>query len=158
MTTVVDEGEEDKSLAILDDIRSLSAVSPEVALRRPMVELVNATLQAAGRSDHTRRAYRTAIGLFLQFLDMERGDLLPPVLNEEWRPFASSVKEGLRTVWEYRCAAAALRLVDAGLLDGFRAWREEMGDGPNAVTTRVYAVRTFLKVAYRDGVLTNEQA
>lgn len=153
-----EEPEDMKSLAVLNDIRSLSAVSPEVALRRPMVELVEATLQAAGRSEHTRRAYRTAIGLFLQYLDSERGHLLPPALSEEWRPFASSVKVGLRTVWEYRCAAAALRLVDAGLLDGYRAWREAIGDGPNGVTTRVYAVRTFLRVAYRDGVLTHEQA
>lgn len=77
------------SLAVLDSLQSLSAVSPEVALRKPMMELVLATLQAAGRSENTKRAYQTAIGLFLQFLDQERGDGLPAAVLEEWRPFAA---------------------------------------------------------------------
>jgi integrase/recombinase XerD len=142
----------------LDELRSISAVSPEVALRKPMADLVLAALQSAGRSEHTRRAYLTAIGLFLQFLDQERGDLLPPALADEWRPFSLPRREGRRTIWEYHCQAAVLRLVDASLLDAFRSWREGQGDGPNAVTTRVYAVRSFLRVAYRDGILTQDQA
>lgn len=146
---------ETQDLARLEALADLSAVSPEVALRRPLADLVLATLKAAARSEHTARAYRTAIGLFVQYLDQERGGQLPELAD--WRPFAVTSKDGRRTAWEYRPPCAVLRLVDAGILDGFRFWREAEGDGPNAVTTRIYAVRAFLRVALRDGVLTPEQ-
>lgn len=135
-----------------------SVVSEEAALRRPLADLVTATLQSASRSEHTRRAYRTAIGLFLEFLDLERGAMLPEYLGD-WRPLAESSR-GARgeTVWTYRGACAVLRLVDAGLVDGFRAWREAQGDGPNSASARWAVVRTFLAVAYRDGVLSHDQA
>lgn len=139
------------SAATPDD---LSMPAPQAALRRPLGEVVNAALEAAGRSAHTRRAYQTAIGLFLQHLDRERGHLLPV---PDWRPLAESLAEGRQTVWTFRGPAAVLRVVDAGLLDGFRAWREAAGDSPNTATQRVYAVRTFLAVALRDGILTREQ-
>ena len=112
------------------------------------------------------RAYRTAIGLFLQFLDEERGALLPARMAAIWRPFAVSTREKTiadrrsvwHTAWEYRGPAAILSLVDRQLLDGFRASRERHGDGPNAVNARVYAVQTFLRIALREGLLTEEQA
>jgi integrase/recombinase XerD len=137
----------------------LSSASPEAALRRPIAELVDATLKAAARgSENTARAYQTAIGLFLEHLDFERGDLLPPDLASSWRPFAEAGREGRRTVWTFRPAAAILRLVDASLLDSFASWRDSEGDNTNTVSTRLYAVRTFLSVAYRDNALTAEQA
>lgn len=137
------------------------------ATRRPLADLVDATLKAAARSDHTKRVYTTAIGLFLQFLDVQRGELLPDDVRDAWRPFARSQAEKIcredkhlatRTSWTFRGPCAVLRLVDAGLLDAFSAWRETEGDGRNAVTTRIAAVRSFLSVALRDGVLTVEQA
>ena len=67
------------------DAATLSIVSPEVALQRPIEEVITATLLAAGRSPHTQRSYRTGIGLFLQFLEDARGHLLPPVADA-WRP------------------------------------------------------------------------
>jgi integrase/recombinase XerC/integrase/recombinase XerD len=134
-------------------------VSPEAAIRRPVAEVVEATLKAAARGSHnTARAYQTAIGLFLQHLDAERGNMLPSNLATKWRPFAETSREGKRTVWTFRPAAAVLRMVDAGLLDGFASWRDFEGDSTNTVSTRLYAVRTFLSVAYRDNVLTAEQA
>lgn len=135
-----------------------SLVSREAALKRPLAEIVAAALTASGRSEHTRRSYRTAIGLFLQCLDRERSHVLPPNLAREWRPFASTETVGRQVVWDIRPPAVVLRLVDAAIVDSFRAWREESGDNTNAASTRVAAVRTFLAVAYRDGVLTAEQA
>lgn len=143
------------SAATMAQLAGFSAASPEFALRRPLAELVEATLQAAARSVHTRRAYQTAIGLFLKYLDGQERTQQAPA---DWRPLAETHQEGKRTVWEYRGAAAVLRLVDAGLLDGFRVWRENQGDGPNATASRMYAVQTFLRVALRDGVLTQDQA
>jgi integrase len=72
--------------------------------------------------------------------------------------FAEANTEGRRTIWTFRPPAAVLRLVDAPLLDGFRAWREAAGDSGNTATVRVYAVRTLLAVALRDGILTSDQA
>jgi integrase len=142
----------------LAGLANLSAVSPEAALRRPLAELVAATLDAAGSSEHTRRAYQTAIGLFLEYLDHARGELLPPALAAQWRPLAAASQEGRKTVWTIRGAAAVLRLVDAGLLDSFRAARVAAGDETETASLRVNAVRTFLRVALRDGALTQEQA
>ena len=137
---------------------TLSSVSPETALRRPLADLVQATLQAAGRSPHTQRAYQTAIGLFLRYLERERAHLIPVEVAQGWHPFAETTTDVRRTVWSFHAPSAVLRLVDAALLDGFRVWREQQGDRPNAASLRVAAVRTFLAVAYRDGVLTTEQA
>lgn len=140
------------------DPATLSIVSTEIALQRPVGELIEATLIAAGRSDHTRRSYRTGISLFLQFLEQERGDLLPPAADA-WRPFAAPATGRYgKTEWSYRAPAGVLRLVDAALLDRFRAVREQAGDSPNAASQRVAAVRTFLAVAFRDRVLTTDQA
>jgi integrase len=135
-----------------------SAAAAEAAARRPLAEVVAAALTASSRSEHTRRSYRTAIGLFLQHLDRERGGTLPRDLEREWRPFASTETVGRQVVWDVRPPAVVLRLVDAPVVDSFREWREESGDNVNAASTRVAAVRTFLAVAYRDGVLTTEQA
>lgn len=137
----------------------LSAVSSEAALRRPLSEIVEAALEsAASRSRHTTRAYRTAIGLFLQFLDRSKGKLLPEELSG-WRPFAASYDlDSGGKMWKFSGPGAVLRLVDGGVLAGFKASRERAGDSVNTIAQRIPAVRTFLSVAYRDGVLTHEQA
>lgn len=152
-------GSPSTDLVPVEAFAQLSSASPEAAIRRPIAELVEATLKAAARgSDNTARTYQTSIGLFLQHLDAERGDLLPQDLAASWRPFVEVGREGRRTTWSYRPAAAVLRLVDASLLDSFASWRDAEGDNTNTVSTRLYAVRTFLSVAYRDNVLTAEQA
>jgi integrase len=135
-----------------------AATDAHAPLQRPLADLVAATLTAAGRSQATQRAYQTAIGLFIQYLDQARGDTVPADLAADWRPFATAQTEGKRTVWAFRPPAVVLRLVDAQLLDGFRAWRTAQGDSVNTAAQRVYAVRTFLSVALRDGVLTDDQA
>ena len=109
------------------------------AATRPLGLVVAATMQAAARSEHTRRAYTTGIGYFLTFLDATVGDQVPT----DWRPFAQAGKESevvrgrtvTRTVWAYNGPAAVLRLVDAGTLDAFRAWRESEGDSPNTASS-----------------------
>ena len=57
------------TLAITNAVRKLadvSIVSPELAIYRPLAEIVTAAIQAAaGNSEHTQRAYRTAIGQFI---------------------------------------------------------------------------------------------
>lgn len=113
-----------------------------------------ATLQASARSEHSKRAYRTAMGYFLQYLDAVLNEQLP----REFRPLAEPTKEGRRTVWAYRGTAGVLRCVRPGHLDGFRAWCESQGDSPNTVAKLVATATTFLRVAYRDGVLGLAQA
>lgn len=141
---------------LLDALDSTSlAFSP---LRRPLADLVAATLSAAARSPATQRSYQTAIGLFLQHVDQQRSAMLPPDVAIAWCPFAETTSEGKRTLWSFRPPAALLRLVDASVLDSFRAWRIEQGDSAASATIRLYAVRSLLAVAYRDGVLTAEQA
>jgi integrase len=129
-----------------------------VVLRRPIGHVVAATLGAAAKnSEHTARAYQTAMGLFMRFLESERGHQVPP----EWQPFAEAGKggeSGRKTVWSWRPPAAVLRLVDAALLDGFAVLRSAEGDSINTIAARLGAVRTFLSVAYRDGILTHDQA
>jgi integrase len=114
----------------------------------------NALTAAAGESENTARAYLTGIGLFLQYLSDRLGDALPA----EFLPLAETGKVGRKTVWEFRGEAGVLRAVFAGLLDDFTAWRADQGDSRSTQNLRRRAVSTFLRVAYRDGVLTHEQA
>jgi len=154
-----------KELTTLKGLSDLSAVSPEVAMSQPLANLVDSTLKAACRSQHTRRAYQTGIGLFLQYLDLERGDLIPDEFQQV-RPLATKITQQLKdkrnrtyekTAWEFSGPAGLLRLVDAALLDGFSHYRESQGDSPNTANLRVYAARVFLSVALRDGVITLPQ-
>ena len=138
-------------------LNGLSAVSPEVALRRPLSDLVDATLAAAGHSAHTERAYKTAVGQFLQFLDLTQGQNVPAHLASQWRPFAAASLERRATVWTFRAPAAVLRLVTPATLDAFRAQLEAGGATANTASHRVSVVKTFLAVAYREGALTDEQ-
>jgi len=152
---------QDLSPALRHLVADLDAAD-RAAVARPIGLVVAATLQAAARSEHTRRAYTTGIGYFLRFLDATVGDKVP----DDWRPFADPGKESTvqrgrtvtRTVWAYNGPAVVLRLVDAGTLDAFRAWRESEGDSPNTASKHVAAVRTFLAVAYRDHVIGTEAA
>ena len=148
--------------AVLDTVNALDSVE-RVAAARPLGLVVAATLQAAARSEHTKRAYSTSVGYFLTYVDAVAGDQVPSA----WRPFAQAGKETetttggrsvTRTIWAYNGPALVLRLVDAGMLDGFRAWREDQGDSVNTASKHVAAVRSFLSVAYRDHVIGTEQA
>ena len=142
-------------LAVTEQSQNLSAASVEVALNRPMGEVVSACIAAAaGDSENTQKAYFTGIGLFLAFLGRELADYLPP----EWQPLAEAGTEGRRTIWTYRGPAAVLRRVYAGTIDRFIAWRKSEGDSQKTQALRRGAVRTFLGVAFRDGILTHEQA
>jgi integrase len=142
-------------------------VSETQALLLPLSDLVKITLESVAHSPHTLRIYRMALGLFLQYLDQVRGDLLSPNLREAWRPFAVSSKalsiiEGRRvqhTTWTFRPPSAILRLVDTEIMSRFPAWREHVGgDSFSTIKSRVTAVRAFLRVAFKHGVLTIEQA
>ena len=160
----------DMDLAIIEKLEAgqLSAVSDRVILARPMSEFIADFIKAAaGGSDNTARAYMTAAGLFLQYLDQERGDKVPPELAD-WRPFAVTTDELVsdfrgrsytRTIWEFRGSVAIIRfLVDAAALDGFRSWRLNKGDSQNSASARVYAVRALLSVALSNSILTTDQA
>jgi integrase len=157
--------EAERKLALRDQMQQLSMASGEAAARRPISELVEELMAAAGRSEHTRRAYRTAVAMFLRFLEGERGQLVPNDL-EQWKPFAEARtvaskgrgRQGApRTEWVFNPPGMVLRLVDGGSVDRFRAWRESEGDSPNTASARTAAVRSFLSVALRAGVLTVEQ-
>jgi len=133
---------------------ALSFASPEVAVRQPVSNIVEATIRAAtSNSEQTQRAYQISIGRFVEWLDGQRGHYAPM----EWRPFAERKTDGKRVLWSFNAPAAILRLVDQAALD---AYRDSIAGeaSPNTVNVRVFAVRTFLQVALRDGVLTQEQA
>lgn len=142
-------------LEVTEANKGLSAVSVEMAINRPLSEVVSACLAAAaGDSDNTRKAYMTAIGLFMQHLGTELANELPP----EWLPLAEPGRDGKRTVWAFRGPAAVLRRVYAGTIDRFTAWRKAEGDSQKTQALRRGAVSTFLAVAFRDHILTPEQA
>ena len=65
--------------------------------RRPIGELVERTISLVGASPHTARAYRTGIGLFLQYLEALWAEELPPSAASV-RPFAEKQTEGRRRV------------------------------------------------------------
>jgi integrase len=149
----------------------LSIISTEAALRRPLSGVVAAALNAASKSRHTRRAYDTAIATFIDYLETERGHLLPDLPEiATWRPFVQKrVNGGLVAITQDTgkakiehvysdVTAAVLRLVDAALLDAYAGHRRAMGDSENTVVSRLAAVRAFLSVALRDNVLTQKQA
>ena len=157
--------EAERKLALRDQMKQLSLASRSAAEQRPVGELVEELMAAAGRSEHTRRAYRTAVGMFFRFLESERGQLVPHDLSQ-WKPFAEARtvpsagkgRQGApRTEWVFNPPGMVLRLVDGGSADRFRAWRESEGDSPNTASARTAAVRSFLSVALRSGVLTVEQ-
>jgi len=146
--------------------RSLSYADGDLAIRRPLAEIVQATLDAAAKnSPHTRRAYTVAMAFFLAYLYQERGHLVPAAVPFEVTKWVGDVAHQVtddtgRKHAEYdfgQTPAAVLRLVDQSLVDGFAAWRLSQGDAPNTATTRLYAVRTFLSVALRENVLTPDQ-
>ena len=123
--------------------------------KQPLADVVKATLAAAGRSEHTRRAYLTAAGQFLAWLDKDLGDSLP----DDWRPLAESHKVDRQTVWEFGTTpAAVLWLIKPATLDTWRLVLEANGATANTASVRVYAVRTLLSVAYRDGIIPSDQA
>ena len=87
------------TLPIIEAIAQFSAASPQAVLRRPVAEVVQNTIEASAKgNDNTSRAYQTAMGLFMIYLDYKRGDLIPPDMAAQWRPFAESKKDGRRTV------------------------------------------------------------
>jgi integrase len=115
---------------------------------RPLGEQVAATLQAAARSERTRRVYELSIALFLSYLGQALG------VGE----LATPGKDGRRSAWAYSGTCAILRHIEPGHVDGYRAWRAAQGDAPNTASNRAAAVGTFLSVCYRDGVLADRQA
>ena len=119
----------------------------------PIAALVERTVSLAGASGHTRRAYRTGIGLFLQYLEERWADVLPPTAAAV-RPFAEARKEGRRTVWTYRPPAGILAKVTPADLLGFEAWLLERGDSTTTAEMRGYIARTLLAVAAADNVIT----
>jgi integrase/recombinase XerD len=144
---------DEKALTALQD-RALAATGWQEAGKRPLADVVKAALAAAGKSENTRRGYLTAFGQFLTWLDGERGSDLP----QDWRPLARASKDGKRTAWDFgETPAAALWLVDAAALDTWRLALEAGGASSNTAAVRVYAVRTLLSVALRDGVLPPDQ-
>jgi site-specific recombinase XerD len=128
--------------AVLKRRGAASIAAHEVAIRLPLADLVEATIVAACKSPHTARTYRRAIGEFITALGAR---FFPG------RSLVERIEHGKYrvTVYDYHeTPAGVLLLVDAATVDGFG--REHPG--------LIHGVRTFLRVAYRDGVLTNDQA
>jgi len=119
-----------------------SIAAHDVAIRRPLADLVEATITAACRSTHTARSYRRGIGEFVTALGVRffPGNVL-----------VERIEHGAHkaTVYDYHdTPSGVLLLVDAATVDGFRREHPRLAHG----------VKTFLRVAYRDNVLTNDQA
>ena len=127
---------------VLEQRGAASIVAHDVAIRRPLADLVEATITASCRSEHTARSYRRAIGEFVMALGTR---FFPDnVLVERIEHGAHKA-----TVFDYHdTPSGILLLVDAALVDGFRREHPRLAHG----------VKTFLRVAFRDNVLTNDQA
>ena len=94
-----DEHMDDSLDTVLAFVHQMSVgADVQSALQQPLASVINATLAAAGGSEATRRSYQTAIGLFLEYLDQQRGDMIPLQLATSWRPFAESTTVGKRTI------------------------------------------------------------
>lgn len=133
----------------------LTAASHDVAAQKPIGDLVDAFLDAAaGRSTATKRSYLKGVADFLDFLHREKGALLP----DAWQPIVTTARDGRRIVyaWNEQTPAAVLWTVDAALLDAY-ALHVGADSSPSTTEQRVNVVRTFLRVALRDNVLTHEQ-
>ena len=154
MTTAIATTQTDLD-AFRTTARALTMADPDVAARRPLSDLIQSTLSSVGsRSQHTVRAYTTAIGSFLTWLQTERVDLVPT----NWQPLAETTQEGRKTVWAFSdCPSAVLWLIDPGSLDNFVAYLLSQGVTTTTADSRLGAVRTFLAVAYRDRVLSRDQ-
>jgi len=121
----------------------------------PLANLVGSTLIAVARHNpHKASLYRMAIGLFLCFLSLQLEDELPEDIN----PLAICAIINKQTFWFFSGPAGVLRCVSPCTLDGFMAWRSSQGDSKADRRLRKRAVYTFLRVAYRDGILTSSQA
>jgi integrase len=140
---IVQPGEIDLVSRIVAHRGAVSIHSRDVALRRPLGDVVEDTITAAAKSAHTARKYRRNIAEFVLLLENEHVDLLGC-------PLVSRIERGKfgAVDWQYHTPAVVLLLVSAALIDQFRRARP---DG-------VHAVKTFLSVAYRDNVLTDDQA
>jgi len=130
----------DQTRALVPTVRAL----PVAALPgdgRTLADLVEATILAACDSKHTARAYRRHIAGFVAMLQARvSGEALVTRLE-------SGVHR--ETVFDYGdTPAAILRAVDGVTLD---AYRKQTPAG-------VYAARTLLGVALRDGVISPLQA
>jgi integrase len=124
---------------------------------KPLKEFVRSTVQAASGSRNTAYAYERAIGLFLSFLDAYKGAFLPADL-QSFRPISILSELGKRKVWIFNGTASVLSLIDRDLVEKFKDSRREMGESVRSIKNRMVAVRTFLSIAYRDGLLTSKQA
>jgi integrase len=140
---IVQPGEIDLIDRIVAHRGAVSIHSRDVALRRPLGDVVEDTITAAAKSAHTARKYRRNIAEFVLLLESEHADLLGC-------PLVSRIERGKfgAVDWQYHTPAVVLLLVSAALIDRFRRARP---DG-------VHAVKTFLSVAYRDNILTDDQA
>ena len=115
----------------------------------PLGTYVNDALTIFARSKDTARAYRTSVGLFLEYVS-ERMDTTTPL--------ASTIQEGRRVLWEYRGNTNVFSHLTASIVDGFLTYRQQVGDSTNSANSRYAAIKSFLGVAYRDGYITHQQA
>ena len=144
----------------LDSFREhvqLTAASHEVAAKQPIGATVESTIAAAaGNSKQTERAYRKAIFDFLTFLDAQANGVHDQYPH--WFPIVEARTVGRRTVYDYnpQTPSAVLWLVNAAVMDTFALELSEQVS-QRTVEARVNAVRTFLSVALRDNVITQEQ-
>jgi site-specific recombinase XerD len=124
---------------------------------RSLRELVLSTIHAASGSRNTAYTYERAIGLFLAFVDENKGALLPSEL-QPLRPLSKLSESGRRKIWIFKGPARVLSLVDVAIVGKFRESRKEMGESDRSIKNRMVGVRAFLSMAFRCGVLSSEQA
>ena len=139
----------------LSRIDDLSIVRPDVAAARPLVDIFTATMDAAAhRSDDTKDSYTRSICSFLQWVG-ETQEI--PV---EWTPLAYQTQEGRSRPWAIHpdARAVVLRIISAATVDAWVRKLTQEGMGENSCRTRVAAVNSFLAVAYRENVITEDQA
>lgn len=101
-------------------------------------------------SANTRYSYKTALGMFLVFLQQEKEERLPDELKQKWLPFAHRVREGRKIEWKYNPSlpcAIITNWVDTQMFEGFKKWRKDQGDSNTSIRVRLAALRSFLALA-----------
>jgi hypothetical protein len=138
----------------------ISKLTPTNA--RALTTLVDVMLTNFDLRYKKRKNFQNTIGLFLQHLYDQRGHLLPPKLQEKWKPFAKKKLIGFNPefrkaennyFWKYIGPTSILWLVDKQTINEFRKRRKELGDDSKITSTRLKMIIRFMRFAFHAGLL-----
>lgn len=148
--------------------RDDQAIAHEQAWLLPLDVLVNDTLNKACGSDHSKRAYTSAIGNFLKYIEAtlesrrDNATLADRAEIERWLPIVvvtTDEKDSRKQVWHFPAPCYVLyAIVNSAFLSEYQVHLSQQRGARSSADMRYNIVRTFLSVAYTTFVLTQLQA